>query len=591
MAAIFGVVDFGKRNVDRKLVQKMSEILKHRGPRVGKNYFNDFVGMGLRSYSLIRQFAFNKDRTTCLVIDGEVYNYSLKEIISNLGKKNYFNFIKKLNGAFAIAIWNSQKKQLILIRDRIGIKPLYYFFDKKKLKLIFGSEIKAILQDKTIERKLNKKAMYEYFTFQNVFGTKTFFDGILQILPGFYAVFDKNGLKIKKYWNYKPKDLIKEKNIAISEFRKRFKNSIKKRLYNKTKIGCYLSGGFDSSSITIQASEFKKNLNTFSGYFEVGKKYDERKYSEAVANKVNAKMHKILITPNHFKKYIKDVIWYLEEPKLGMGAFSQFIVSKYAKKYVKFSFSGEGGDELFLGYHIYLSLYLKEKIKTNPLILVNFLRKGLTKDNKIVLYTLLKSFINKNYLFTLFSKRQLSQLFKDSIDYDVFSEIKKMTKNLEKKTDLDKIIYLQLRAYLPSLLVLDDKMSMANSVEILTPMLDNDLVNLSMNTSNDIKLYDLELKYIIKEGMKDKLPQILYEHEKTGFPTPLAEWFRNELKDFVYSILGEDAMIYKYLNKSFVDKIVSDHMAGENYANQIWAFISFEMWLNLFIGEKFYEKK
>ncbi|MBD3252461.1 asparagine synthase (glutamine-hydrolyzing), partial [Candidatus Pacearchaeota archaeon] len=388
MCGIFGFYGFN----NRKLLKNMSKILFHRGPDQEGLYEEEKISLGNRRLSIIdlkrgKQPIFNEDKKIVVVYNGEIYNF--KELKEELKKKGHkfktntdtevivhsyeeygYECIKKFNGMFAFALWDKRKELLFIGRDRLGIKPLYYYFDKKKF--LFASEIKAILEDKSIKRELNKETLIDYLAFQNIVDDKTFFKNIKLLLPGHYLVLNKKKTAIERYWDvdYEKTEDDNIENI-VKKFKKIFSESVDRHLISDVSLGSFLSGGFDSGSVTLLSGEsYKKRLPVFTGLFKEGGKYNPSKYSRAIARKIKGKIKESWITSKDFRENVEKVIYHLDEPRVGVAAVSMYMVSKLISENVKVVMTGEGGDEILLGYPVYKSALIQESIKKNPLSLL-----------------------------------------------------------------------------------------------------------------------------------------------------------------------------------------------------------------------------
>jgi len=609
---------------NKTLLKDMTKVLNHRGPDDYGFYSDKSISLGHRRLSIIdlskkaKQPMFNEDRSIVIVYNGEIYNF--KEIKHKLKGKHKFksnsdteviihayeeygvDCVKLFNGMFAFAIWDKKKKMLFLARDRLGIKPLYYFYNKKKF--VFASEIKAILKDKSIKKELNETSLVDYLTFQNIMDNKTFFKNINILLPAHSLIFRNGKTSINEYWkpNYSKKCL-NSQHEYIKKFQKIFKDSIKRHMISDVSLGSYLSGGFDSSSVVAIASEISKNrMETFTGRFDEGGKYDETPVSREVAKKVNAKVHEVTLKPNDFLKSINDIIYHLDEPKVALPAFSQYHVSKLVSRNVKVVLTGHGGDELFAGYPIYKTAYFKQLLKKNPfnfLRIFNFVRVNEIPRFFYFLFFPLFSEEVKHGLFIMFNKNQRKKLFTKKFyskikDYNPSNSLERYLRS-DKLSESDKVQHLYLKTYLPSLFIVEDKLSMAHSIEARIPMCDNELIDFALSIPIKNKLYKNNLKYIIKESMRTKLPKNLYKQPKLGFPTPLSIWFRKELRSYIYDLLLDEKTISRGIfNKFYIKKLLDQHCSSKTdtlwdlvNANRIWSLINIELWFRIFIDKEY----
>jgi asparagine synthase (glutamine-hydrolysing) len=601
---------------DEKILKNMLDSTNHRGPDDRGTYLTENISLGHNRLSIIdlsekgKNPMWNEDKTICIIFNGEIYNY--KELTKDLEEKGHKfstktdtesilhgyeeygeKILDKLNGMFAFAIYNTKNKSLFLARDRLGMKPLYYYF--KDNKFIFASEIKAILQHR-IERIPNNYAITEYLTFQNILDDKTFFEGIKLLLPGHHINFQNNNLEVRKYWepkfNYKKRTY----NETLQEFKKIFKESVKRHMISDVPVGTYLSGGFDSGSVTTIASKLSKHpINTFTCKFDVGGEYDETKCSRAVAEQINAKNYEIKITKEDFIKNIEKMVYHMDEPKVGIPIISQYSLSNLASKHVKVTLTGHGGDELFAGYPVFQAKLYKEKRK-NPIELIKSIFK-IIKDKKRLnlIYYLLMPLIYKeinNGLAIIFPEKEKRKAFTNEFlnktkKYNSEDSIKKVLKDQPKLKEIEKLQILYLKTYLPSLFIAQDKMEMAHSTEARIPMCDKELIEFALSIPSEQKLKNNELKSIIKNSMKGTIPNILYSQEKRGFPTPFGPWLKKGLeKDITEILLSQKALNRNIYKKKYMQKLIKKTDFWS--INKIWCLLNIEIWFRQFIDKDGY---
>jgi asparagine synthase (glutamine-hydrolysing) len=596
---------------DEKILVQMLESIKHRGPDDQGKFESSHFSLGHNRLSIIdlskkgKNPIWNKDKTKCIIYNGEIYNYQeLKKDLQKKGHKfqtktdtevillGYEEYkekiLEKLNGMFAFAIYDKKNNTLFIARDRLGIKPLYYYYKDKKF--IFASEIKAILKHE-IKRIPNYDSITEYLTFQNILDDKTFFQGIRLLLPGHYLTLINNNLEIKEYW--KPKFNYKKRTYGelLKEFRKILTKSVKRHMISDVEVGSYLSGGFDSGSITTLASkETKKQLNTFTCKFDIKGEFDETPCSRAVSKQINAKNYEIEITKEDFLKNIKNMIYHLDEPKVGIPVISQYHLSQLVSKHVKVVLTGHSGDELFAGYPVFQAKRYKQMLKNNPLNIFEVLYKTL-KDKKrlnILYYLLLPKIYSeiKHGIIIIYPEKEKKKLLTKSFlnktkHYSPHKCIKKVFKN-EKLNEIEKLQFLYLKTYLPSLFIAEDKMGMAHSIEARIPFCDNEMVDFALSVPINQKLRNNDLKGIVKNGMKGIIPEILYKQEKRGFPTPLGPWLDKGLKIYFSQILlNKKALSRGIYKKDYVKKLLQKTDFWT--ANKLWCLLNLELWFQTYI--------
>ena len=382
MCGIVGQINFDKSPVSPVVLKKMTDAIRHRGPDGEGHWIEESVGFGHRRLSIIdpsplgRQPMVSRDQRYVLTYNGEIYNF--RELRTELEAKGYgfrsqtdsevvlyamvewgSNALLKFNGMFALAFWDRKRKKLLLARDRYGVKPLYYFQNKQKI--VFGSEQKAILEQPSFDRKINKQALLEYFTFQNLFTNQTLLEGINLLQPGHYASLDiAEGTKVLKhtmYWDYEfsePEKTIPKEDY-LEELDRRFKQAVNRQLVSDVELGSYLSGGMDSGSITAIAASNFPYLKTFTCGFDLSSasgielSFDERVKAEAMSANFKTEHYEMVLKAGDMERCLSKLSWHLEEPRVGQS-YPNFYASKLASKFVKVVLSGAGGDELFGGY-------------------------------------------------------------------------------------------------------------------------------------------------------------------------------------------------------------------------------------------------
>src|SRR3989338_3533904 len=564
MCGICGVYGFD----DRKLIRAMNKTLVHRGPDQ-EGYFIDKKG---------HRFYSNTDT----------------EVIVHAYEEYGFECLKYFNGMFAFALWDSKKKLLFLARDRIGVKPLHYYYDKKKF--VFASEIKAILADKDIPRKVNHEALSQFIGFEYVPAPLTMFEGIYKLPAAHYLVVKNKKVEVHKYWDVVPQEL--NGIDLIKTTRNLIHDSVKMRLVSDVPLGAFLSGGIDSSTIVSVMSSLSDNVKTFSIGFNEST-YDESKYARLVADKFKTDHTEKIIDPKDIIPLFDKIIPQMDEPFGDLSIFPTYLVSELARTKVTVSLSGDGGDELFGGYDWYLAESLSKiysKIPLKSLInsginrigytskskgFVNKAKRFLEGYNKDEKYSQLRWLSNvdvsdiKNLLSFKFEKDPFSPMFKYSNSgFD----------------GLNKNMYLDLKTYLPDdIFTKVDRASMMVSLEAREPLVDYRLVEHAFRIPSSYKIRGINRKYLMKMMMKDILPKEIIHKEKQGFTIPMKNWMRSELKDFVVNKLSNDNLKEIGLfNQSYIDKVLEEHMSKrKDNQRHIWSLMSFVMWYENYIHQIF----
>ena len=610
----------------------MSDLIKHRGPDGKGKWTNEkqTVGFSHKRLSIIdltksAAQPMVSNNGTVITYNGEIYNYldirnelkdkwvfksnSDTECILASYEKYSFQNLNKLNGMFSFSIWDEKKQILFCARDRFGIKPFYYCTVDNIF--YFASEVKALLPFLD-EISTDNQAFSEYLTFQYNIGEKTLFKNIYQLLPG-HALSVKNGqIKSWRYWDV-------SYNVNFEKKSKYFYDRLYESLMHSVEIhgksdvpvGSYLSGGVDSSLIfTIARQNDSSSPLCFHGRFNEYDGYDESEFAKIAAKNGNGSLKIVDITSNDFIKYIRDIIYYLDFPVAGPGAFPQFMVSKLASNYVKVVLGGQGGDEIFGGYARYLIAYFEQALKAaidgnykngNYVVTLESIipNLGLLREYK----PLIKKFwsnglfepMNKRYFQLINRATDLkNEILWDEIDtekvFERFDTIFENPTNVKKSAYFDKMTHFDLKCLLPALLHVEDRMSMANGIETRVPFLNHELIELVSKIPADLKFEGGKMKQLLKKVFSNHIPPAIRKRrDKMGFPLPLSEWVSNELKEFINDI--NQSIISKkrpYLNYK---NILNNSNKEKNYSRKSWGLISMELWYQQFHDQSHYWKK
>ena len=612
----------GRDPSDEALVRSMCDAIVHRGPDDDGYYFDDAVALGMRRLSIIdlrtgHQPIANEDKTVWTVYNGEIYNFpALKselearghrfatkadtEVIVHLYEEHGAGFVHKLNGMFAIALWDKKTRTFILTRDRIGIKPLHYWEDRGRL--VFGSEIKTLLRAGA-PREIDLEALSQYVTFEYVPAPRTIFKSIRKLLPGHILTAGPKGLDVRPYWDVRyrvaPDDVRGEEAIA-AELRARLKESVRMRLISDVPLGVFLSGGMDSSAVTALMAEVAaaSEIKTFSIGFKE-KSFDELGWAGEVARHFGTKHTEFVVESGMVKDLVPVLMKYLDEPLADASIIPTYIISKLARRYVTVALAGDGGDELFAGYDTYKAFKWARLYRKVP----RLIRNGLVKPAVGLLPASAKrlsfEFKAKKFIAgidyppeianTIWwgayppaeRARLLSPELKSALREDPFAPIAFHFRNDDAADPLDRICYLDLKLYLQDdLLVKVDRMSMANSLEIRVPFLDYTFVDFATAVPSRLKLKGMETKYILKKAIGPSLPPAILKRPKIGFDIPLGVWMRQELRDFVRDVLAPERLrAHGYFDAGYVRRILKEHMDGShNHRQRLWPLVIFQFW-------------
>ena len=631
MCGIAGIINFNTGDkVDQDVLELMTDAIKHRGPDDEGFYFDNSVGFGHRRLSIIdieggHQPMTNEDETIWIVYNGEIYNYlelrrdlagkghkfkthSDTEVIIHLYEEYNEKCLERLNGMFAFALWDKTKKRLFAARDRLGIKPFYYYFDETKF--IFASEIKAILKHPDIKAEPNWNGILDYLTFQFCLGDKTLFNGIKKLLPGHYLVLHPqdpgNNLSIHKYWDldftidtYHTEDFFNDKLLRLVE------DSVRLRLRSDVPLGANLRGGLDSSTITFIASSLLDSdsaLKTFTGGFREGSDYDETDYAKIVSKFANTEYFEIYPTASDFIETLPKLIYYLDEPVAGPGVFPQYFVSKLASENVKVVLGGQGGDEIFGGYARYLVGYLEQCLKGAIFETQEEGKYVVTLDSIIPNLTLLQQYkpmlqyfwsnglfepMDRRYFKLIDRSNGLENLITEDLlkmrkNYSVFDSFQQILNNPNTSSYLNKMTHFDIKTLLPALLQVEDRTSMAVSLESRVPLLDHRIVELIASMPPTMKFRGGATKYIFKRAIRNVVPkEVLDRKDKMGFPVPLSEWYQDSLKGFLQEILLSDRAKERGIYN--MNSIESAIATERKFGRQVWGLLCLELWFREFI--------
>lgn len=568
MCGIAGFVGFR----DDELLQKMANAVAHRGPDAEGFYSTSEVSFAHRRLAIIdlsakgRQPMFNEDKSVALVFNGEIFNF--QEIREDLIKKGHQfksrtdtetvvhgyeewgikKTVERLRGFFAFVLWDNKKKTLFLVRDRIGVKPLYYY--QKNEKLFFASEIKAILEDKEIRRGINEDAYWQYLTFQASLGEETMFSGIKKVPSATILSFYKGKIAKEKYWELKkdPSVVGLGEEEKAERFRKLLLEAIKIRLVADVPLGVLLSGGLDSSAIVaLMAQAGAKPIKTFSAGF--GEPDDELKYARMVADRYKTDHQEIIIKPKDIGNVLEKIVWHQDEPLADGGGIATYLVAKEVSKQVKVVLIGEGGDELFGGYSWY--------------------KLGLSSFNMV------PEEVKKRIYFylTTFSRQKMYSCFEKLFDK-------------EKGNFLDRMIKYEVENILPNSLCMKvDKMTSAFGLEAREPFLDHKLAEFCFSLSVSDKVAFNQSKVLFRKLMTDLLPEPILKRKKHGFLLPTGRWLDGELKFWAREVLlDKDSQAGKYFSREQIENLFEKRrfLAEYERVNLLWRLLIFELWYNIY---------
>ncbi len=626
MCGIAGFTRFFDPTGDVSSLLRMGERIAHRGPDAHGEYLDDGIGLCHRRLSIIdlstagNQPMFSEDGNLVIVFNGEIYNF--QELRKELEQKGYqfktktdtevilalYQFegvrcLDKLFGMFAIALWDKNKQELFLARDRLGKKPLYYYFDGKKF--VFGSEIKAILELESVPRQVRHDAIYDFFVYQYVPEEKSIFKNIDKLQPGHYLTINKNGIDVKQYWDVTFKDQSVSSEEEITEgLLDVIDVCTRQRMISDVPLGAFLSGGVDSSGIVaLMANNSNEPVVTCSIGFD-SKKYDEVQYARKVAEQYHTTHHELTVKENIHDR-LEHIAGFFDEPFADQSLVPTYFVSQLAKTKVTVALAGDGGDENFAGY----SKYSVDQVENNLRDKIpGFVRKNLfppfvgpmQRSNvrtfnraATLLNAMSKSPAEGFYLTNTFMTDAMwNRLANDELKREVNgyhpSALSMQFYNAADADDhLSRVLYTDIKTYLVGdILVKVDRMSMANSLEVRAPILDHRVVEYAANIPSSLKLQKKEKKYILKKAFGRLLTTDILYRKKMGFSVPLSHWLRNELKEIVEEKLFQpESGLSNYFKQVEVKNIWLEHQQGiRDHSATLWSLLMFEFWWQKYVA-------
>ena len=636
MCGICGILDLNGHSIPEQHLQAMSRAICHRGPDDEGSLILGPAALGFRRLSIIdvaggHQPMANEDGTVWIVFNGEIYNSpELRPVLEERGHRYATNSdtetilhayeeygddcVLHLRGMFAFAIWDTRRKRLFCARDRLGIKPFYYVTAADRF--AFASEIKALLELPGLRPQLNRNALPEFFAFGYLSSEQTLFEGVRKLPPGHRLQIEFEGndrkLQMTPYWDLhmvEPEDELSEQRY-IAQFQELFADTVRVHLRSDVPVGVFLSGGLDSSAIAVEAASLRKApIQTFSiGYKEDC--YSELPYARQVAAHIKAEHNEVLLGPQDFFDSLPKLIWHEDEPLVWPSSVALFYVSRLARQRVKVVLTGEGADEILAGYLKYrLSLWnlrcapIYRKIV--PGVFQRFTESALDSGPSL---DWLRRKLRHSFLYY---PNSFEKLYFDNF-YSVFPQDEQATLlsrdlRLELKETsayancmrffsteprngnlLNHLLYLDIKTYLVELLMKQDQMSMANSIESRVPFLDHKLVEFAARVPTRYKARHFSGKYLLRRAMAGRLPEAVLSRTKKGFPTPIRPWLRNQLFSQLSAVLTDGRLAARGLvQPEYVRTLLNAHRNGSSVATEgCWRLLNFELWNRIFLDRE-----
>jgi asparagine synthase (glutamine-hydrolysing) len=627
MCGILGIYNLDGEAVDQNVIVKMGNQISHRGPDGEGLFVQNNIGFIHKRLAILdpsdngKQPMYSKDGKWIVIFNGCIYNF--KELREKLIEEGHTfqsetdteviceglaaygtSFFERFNGMFAIGAWNTEEEKLYISRDRYGIKPVYYWFNGKTL--VFASEIKAIIKHPDYEMGVDLDALNEYFTFQNIFSYNTLFKGVHMLPPANTAVVDSETKFVKhnSWWDY---DFSKTNDVmsfadAKEQTKNLFEQAVTRQMVSDVPVGAYLSGGMDSGSIASVASKQVDRLATFTCGFDMNEvtgreaNFDERQDAELMANHLKTEQFEQVMNAGDIRWSLPKLVYHLEDLRVGMS-YPNYYIARLASKFVKVCLQGTGGDELFGGY---------------PWRYYKVFDSLSQEDFFDQYYDFWQRLVPKEEKSELFSKEVLDQIDLNA-PRQVFERVFTFNDKLKYDTPQDHInnsLYFEIKTFLPGLFLVGDKLSMAHGLEERFPFMDNDLVDFAMQVPVEHKLGDLtkeidkidenlaakrktyrehdDGKNILRKAMQDYIPEQILNRKKQGFSAPDESWYRGENAAYINEILlRSDTLCTEFINKSFIKKIVNEHLnEGKNHRLLLWSFLNFEWWCRIFLNDE-----
>jgi len=619
MCGIAGIFEFDPtRPADPNLLRRMADLIAHRGPDDSGYWIRGNVGLGHRRLSIIdlssagHQPMASDDGAIWITYNGECYNYSEladdlrqrghrfrshsdTEVILRLYQERGPRFLDAIDGMFALAIWDAREQSLLLARDRLGIKPLYYFAGDRHL--LFASEMKALLADPRIPTEVDEPALAEYFNLLSIPDAYCILKGVHKLPPGYYLKVTRHGMKRRCYWDLAvDPDPRLSFESACTEFEARFTDSVRSHMVADVPVGAFLSGGVDSSAIVAAAApNMAVPVETFSVAFPGLSEFDESPYAAAVAAHCGARHHEFHLTPNLIDGLVQ-VVWHADEPFAISSAFALYHLAQLARRHVKVVLSGDGSDEVFAGY-VWRHADFAPPVARAALggaawppaaRLLRVLRRGWRPGSAVLR--------DERYLrsFACFHREDLNELLQPDLAAPVCEAlhdnvVQRCLDAAPGRDQLDRELYTDIKTTLVSeMLTKVDRMTMAHGLEARVPFLDHHLVEWAFTVPSRFKLHGGEGKLLVKKAMEPHLPSAILSRPKQGFNVPMKLWMRAELRDFVCDTFADGRFRGRgFYRPEGVAALLDSHFSGRvDASNKIFALLMLELWHQKFVDRR-----
>lgn len=620
MCGIAGILTYDRgKQASTEILDLMLDSLVHRGPDDDGRLVDHELAMGMRRLSIIdlvegKQPIFDCSGRYAIVFNGEIYNYrELRkdleqrghelsthgdtEVIIHLFEELGPECVHQLRGMFGFAIWNSEDRELFLVRDRLGIKPIYYTDTGDSL--VFASEIKALLRHPRVDARLDYRGLSLYLSLKYVPAPDTMFAGIRSLEPGHFLHARNGRTKTGRYWDvsFAKNRPLKSEDEYCRELLSLLRESVELRLRSDVPFGAFLSGGLDSSLVVaLMAEAMDEPVKTFSVGFSGAAGQDELPYARQVAARFGCDHHDFEITANDFLVHAETVLWHMDQPISDHATVATYMLARLAGRHVKMVLTGEGGDELFAGYARYRGERLASLGRAIPAPVGQLLRSAVRRlpglrrakiaADALTIRDEATRFANWFPMFSDDMKAELLTGPMSALRAGAASVFRECLGQSDAVEPLDRMLYVDSKLWLADFLLLrGDKLTMANSLEARVPLLDHKLVEFAAALPTSMKLHGGTGKYLLRKVAANLLPASIIHRKKQGFPIPLDRWLRNEARELVHDMLRPEGIAQRGLfDPAYVRKLVSNHESGRfNYSKEIWGLVSFEMWMRKFV--------
>ena len=644
-----------RETLDVRALERMRDVITHRGPDEAGVFVDGNVGLGHRRLSIVdvatgQQPMTNEDGRLRITYNGEIYNHADfreelerrghvyhthcdTETILHLYEEKGARCVEDLRGMFAFAIWDALKRELFIARDRLGVKPLYYVHTEDG-SLYFASEIKSLLEARAVRAELNYAALPDYLANHATSGEETLFAGVRRLLPGHWMLWRDGELKIEKYWDVHFARDVEGDGVGhesdgddrhgvshprrsdedyVAEWAEMFRTSVRLRLMADVPLGMFLSGGIDSSAIAaVMSGMVGEPVKTFSVAFKE-REANELEFARIVSRAYKTDHHEIVVSPEEFFDALPALVWHEDEPLAHPSSVALNFVSRLAARHVKVVLTGEGSDELLAGYGRYRKTVYNLALGARYHAAVpSFVRGAVSRAVAGLPAARVRRKLARTFLcltpdietiyfdnFSVFSRaaqhRLLTSQARERIgDADPYRVVSEYLEKTDARSLLERLLYVDMKTYLHELLMKQDQMSMAASIESRVPFLDHKLVEHTARLPERLKLRGWTTKYILRRAMKGVLPDEILRRPKMGFPVPVGEWFRGRFRSVIDEyVTGERAAARGLFDQTFVRELVARHQSGtEDHSERLWSLVNFEMWLRRFVdGETSCERR